>query len=80
MQSDKEYPTASALIVIPEWAAEYAGRCMTCYYAKSKLGRQNARCTKHDQPVAKDYSCIDYAPAPELKDVERFWPEFLPPA
>ena len=60
-----EQVAAAALFVVPEWAV-LDGRCATCRNAMERKGKGTFRCDLHNAPIALDYSCEDYAPAPNL--------------
>jgi hypothetical protein len=71
MQRHGEYRAAEGLILIPEWA-EDDGRCVTCRYAMCRPNAPKLRCDLHEVGVERDHSCMDYVPAPELKEARDF--------
>ena len=69
MKRDDEYPAGQDLHLLPERTTKYAGQCATCYFAKRLVDRPALRCSRHSFMVANDYSCTNYVPAPELREV-----------
>ena len=47
--------------------------CVSCNYAMRIKGSSLIRCDRHDVRMGREESCMDYVPAPELKEARKIW-------